>query len=655
MKLTDINGVGPKVYETLLEKGVKDVNSLLYMFPQNYNIYKLNGFSYFNEFNALSVILSKPTVKKLKNGLSKISFEANISDMPFNVTCFNQNYLEKSLHVGDEVIICGSYQEEYKQVLMTKVFKKKDYKEGITPDYNIDGINNPLMSRIIRVALDEYKDKELIIPNEYYKKYSYKVGKDLLEQIHFPKNELDIELSKKALKYHELLMFSLKLENIRLSKEELKKEKVLYDISKVKELINSIPFELTDSQKSAINELFIGLKSDTPLNCLIEGDTGSGKTIVSIITSYAVTTASKQVCLVAPTEVLANQHFNTFKNILKNTNTKISLLTSSVSKKDRLDIIDNLKNGNIDIIIGTHSLFNDEIVFKNLGLVVLDEQHKFGVEQRRIIRTKGNNPDIISMSATPIPRTLALTIFNDLKLIKLTDMPKGRKKVNTFSYTYKDYLKVLDFIKTEINDHKKAYFVASCIDDNPESSMVSVYKVKEDLIKYYRDFRIGLLHGKMTDIEKQDVINKYKNNELDILVSTTVIEVGIDDSNSSCIVVLDANRFGLSTLHQLRGRVGRGNMDSYCFLMVESKEYLERLEIFKETNDGFKIAEQDLLERGPGDFVGVDQSGLLRFNYSNIIKDKDILKDSLNDAKELIKDSRIRNYIKEIEKTTNFD
>lgn len=655
MRLTDINGIGPKVYESLRLKGIKDINSLLYLFPSNYNIYKLNGFSYFEPFNAKATILSKPISRKLKNNLSKITFEASISDIPLNVTCFNQNFLEKTLKPGDEVIICGEYQEEYKQVLMNKLFKEKDYKEGIYPDYNIDGVNNPLLSRIMRIALDDYKESDTIIPLSYYSKYSYKVGKPLLEQIHFPKTIDDINSSKNALKYHELLMFSLKLENIRLNQLELKKNPKNYDLNKIKELINDIPFELTDSQKEAVNSICIDFKKPNPMNALLEGDTGSGKTIVSIIASYAALTSGHQVALVAPTEVLANQHYKTFCDILKNTNTNISLLTSSTKPKERELIIESLKNGSIDIIIGTHSLFNDEIVFNNLGFVILDEQHKFGVNQRKILRTKGNNPDVLSMSATPIPRTLALTVFNDVELIRLNDMPKGRKKINTFAYTYKDYLKVLDFIKEEINDHKKAYFVASCIDEDIESSYVSVYRVKEDLLKYYKNFRIGLLHGKMDDTEKLDVINKYKNNELDILVSTTVIEVGIDDKESTVIVVLDANRFGLSTLHQLRGRVGRGNNDSYCFFMVEKKDDLNRLEIFKETNDGFKIAEYDLAERGPGDFTSDIQSGLLRFNYSNIFKDKDILKDALSDSKELIKDPKIRLYINDLLKRDNFD
>ena len=389
---------------------------------------------------------------------------------------------------------------------------------------------------------------------------------------------------------------------------------------------------------------------------LLEGDVGSGKTIVALISAYAVKTASYQSLIMVPTEALAAQHYKTFTSYLSDFDTNVALLTSSTKTKERREILESLKNGDIDIIIGTHSLISDEVVFKNLGFVVCDEQHKFGVEQRKKIREKGNNPDCLYMTATPIPRTLALTFFNDMVLEQIRTIPSSRKSVKTFAHTYKDYLKVLDFVKSEISDGRQAYFVASCIEDDQESSYVSVIKMRDDLLKYYgNDIRIGLLHGKLTQEEKNKVLNDFMEGGIDILASTTVIEVGIDNPNASVMVIIDANKFGLSTLHQLRGRVGRGSFEGYSFLMVDNKESLERIKILEETQDGFLISEQDLRDRGPGDFLGTEQSGMLKFNYANIFRDVNILNNAKKDAKELINIKNIKEFYDKKLISDNFD
>ena len=314
-----------------------------------------------------------------------------------------------------------------------------------------------------------------------------------------------------------------------------------------------------------------------------------------------------------------------------------------------------MENGEIDILIGTHSLLSDEVIFKNLGFVVIDEQHKFGVEQRKKISLKGENPDILYMTATPIPRTLALTLFNDLELEVIKTQPNNRKRVSTYCHTFKQYMKVLDFVRSEINDGRQAYFVASCIENDPESEYKSVLKIKEDLDKYYKNLNIGLLHGKLSSLEKDEVFNDFINQKYDILVSTTVIEVGIDNPNASCMVIIDANKFGLSTIHQLRGRIGRGEYEGYCFLMVENKEYLDKIRILEETQDGFLISEQDLIDRGPGDFLGTEQSGMIKFSFANIFVDKAILSNAEKDAKELIKIDEIKKYYENKLYSNKFD
>ena len=656
MELKKISGVGPKVYNILLEKGITDVKSLLYTFPSKYSIYKLTGFLYEGTMNARATVIDEPQMRKLsKNTI--ITFNTIIDDLSYKVSVFNMVYLSKTLHIGSEIVIIGEYNKDYKEINASKIVNLKDFKEGIYPEYNIEGIANANFNKIVNNAIEYYEKKDELIPSSYYQKYGYKTGKELLKDIHNPKSEEDIKNSINALKYYELLSFSIKLELMRLKQTELKKEPKKYDLEKIKSFIYlGIHFELTDDQKKAVNDICKYLSSNIPMNMLLEGDVGSGKTIVALISAYAVKTASYQSLIMVPTEALAAQHYKTFTSYLSDFDTKVALLTSSTKTKERREILESLKNGDIDIIIGTHSLISDEVVFKNLGFVVCDEQHKFGVEQRKKIREKGNNPDCLYMTATPIPRTLALTFFNDMVLEQIRTIPSSRKSVKTFAHTYKDYLKVLDFVKSEISDGRQAYFVASCIEDDQESSYVSVIKMRDDLLKYYgNDIRIGLLHGKLTQEEKNKVLNDFMEGGIDILASTTVIEVGIDNPNASVMVIIDANKFGLSTLHQLRGRVGRGSFEGYSFLMVDNKESLERIKILEETQDGFLISEQDLRDRGPGDFLGTEQSGMLKFNYANIFRDVNILNNAKKDAKELINIKNIKEFYNKKLISDNFD
>ena len=647
MNLKDIKGIGPKVLISLNNRGIKDIKSLLYTFPSSYSEYKLNGFNYFTEFNASATFIDEIKLRKLKTA-TKLSFDVLINDLKYTCTAFNMDYIKKVYKIGDQVVIIGKYNKDFKEILVSKIIPLDKYIEGIVPEYNIEGISDTNFSKIVKECLNYYEESNMLIPIEYYNKYGYKTGKDLLLDIHFPKTKEDYKNAINALKYHELLSFSIKMRIIRDNQLALRKKPKDWDIDKIKDFINyGIPFELTADQKKAVNDILRILGSNVPLNMLLEGDVGSGKTIVALLSIYAVKTANYQSLLIAPTEALSIQHYKTFKKFLDNYNVKIELLTSSITPKNRKDILSRLKNGEIDVIIGTHSLLSDEVIFNNLGFIVCDEQHKFGVEQRSKLFNKGDNPDCLYMTATPIPRTLALTFFNDLMLETIKTQPSNRKNVSTYCHTFKQYMKVLDFVRSEINDGRQAYFVASCIENNPDSEYKSVLKIKEDLDKYYKDLRIGLLHGKLDPSEKDEVLNQFMNKEIDILVSTTVIEVGIDNPNASTMVIIDANKFGLSTIHQLRGRIGRGEYPGYCFLMVENKEYLEKLRILEETQDGFLIAEQDLKDRGPGDFLGSEQSGMIKFNYANLYTDGLILSSASNDAKELVKIKEIKDYYQE--------
>ena len=654
MELKNIRGIGDKTLLLLKEKGITDIPSLIYTIPHSYVSYKLTSFDYYDEMNVPAVVIEEVRLQKLKTA-TKVSFRVSIEGVVFNVVAFNMVYLKNVLKVGSEIVIVGTYDNEFKTITATKVFLKREYKEGVIPEYNIEGITNPHFQKIVLEALNSYTPRDNIIPTEYFTKYGYKSGRELILNIHSPKTIEEANEAIKTLKYYELLVFSLKISIIRKNIEDEKKEPKNPDLDKVKSFISSIPFELTDDQKSCVNDIYKEFKSTHPMNMLLEGDVGSGKTIVSIISAYAAYTAGYQSLIMAPTEALALQHYETFNKYLSSFGVRVELLTSSTKDKDRKIILSYLKTNDIHVIIGTHSLLNDEVEFNNLGFIVCDEQHKFGVEQRKIVREKGNKPDVLYMSATPIPRTLSLTIYGDMTLKTIHTMPSNRKRIITKIHNYKDYMDVLNFVKSEIDEGRQAYFVSPIIDENGSTDMTSIIRVKNDLETYFKGYRIGLLHGKLTSEEKEDILNKFKNGEIDILSSTTVIEVGINNPNASVMVIIDANNFGLSTLHQLRGRVGRGSDAGYCFLMINKIEAYDKLKILEETQDGFLISEEDLRLRGPGDFLGTEQSGKLKFRFADIFTDKNILSNALKDAKELMNNETVVSYYSKHLYSDNFD
>ncbi len=656
MELKNLKGVGEKTYNALLSKGIKDIPSLLYNLPTSYKEYRLTRLIPDIVVNVKAIVTDTVNIMKLKN-VTKVSFSASVEGLIIKVVLFNQNYLKNIIHIGSEVVIVGKFDARFRTIEATKIIPAPLYKEGIFPEYNFDNINNTTIQRIIKEGLEYYEEEYSIIPSSYLNKYNYPTGKSLFLAIHFPKSKEDYENALSSLKYLELLDFTLRMSTIRKNLEETIKEPKNIDLSKLKEFISkAITFELTLDQKNAVNDIYLGMKSNHPLNMLLEGDVGSGKTIVSIISSYMSYLSGMQSLIIAPTEALARQHYNTFKSIFNEFGVNVALLTASVSSKNRNIILEDLKNGSIDIIIGTHSLLSKEVIFKNLGFIVCDEQHKFGVNQRKTIREKGINPDVLYMTATPIPRTLSLTLFGDMKLETIKTMPLGRKPIKTEIYSYRDYVgSVLSFVKKEISEGRQAYFVSPLIDENDSTDITSVIRIERDLKTYFKDLRVGLLHGRLSSIEKDEIINTFKNKEIDILVSTSVIEVGINNPNASVMVIIDAHNFGLSSLHQLRGRVGRGTDYGYCFLMVSNSDEREKLKILEETQDGFRISEEDLRQRGPGDYLGRDQSGSIKFKYANLFKDDNIFKNALLDSKELIKDDTILEYYQDHLYNDNFD
>lgn len=655
MLIKDIKGVGKKTLESLLEKGIHDIPSLIYYFPKNYKEYKLTNFSKDTSFNVKAFVIDNPQVNEYSKN-KVLSLEVMIEDTKYKVNIFNQEYLKHTLSIGDKIVVCGSYNHDYKNITASNIMKLDSYKEGIVPEYNILNVSNKLYQNIVLEALKYYDPKYLVIPKQYFEKHKYKTGKELILAIHNPKSIVEAKEAIEAIKYYELLSFNIKMSLIR---ENIKKEKKIpkdYNIDEIKDFITlGLPFEFTIDQKNATNTIFKYLKSDIPLNMLLEGDTGSGKTIVALLSSYAVYTSGYQVLMMVPTEALALQHYNTFLSYLERYGVNIKLLTSSLKASSRKEVLDGLRDGSIDIVIGTHSLLNKEVEFKKLGFVICDEQHKFGVIQRREIREKGKNVDTLYLTATPIPRSLALTYFNDLDIVKLRSKPSNRKNVITEIHTYKDYLDILNFIKSEIEDKHQVYFVSPIINEKEDSSLTSVLRIEKDLKTYFNDVKIGLLHGQLDNIEKDNVIKSFLNHEIDILVSTSVIEVGIDNKNATVMVVIDASSFGLAQLHQLRGRVGRSDLTSYCFLMIDDIKNKDKIKILEETNDGFLISEEDLRLRGPGDFLGTDQSGLSIFKFADLYNDRELFDIAKEDSKELINNSEVRDYYLSNLNSNNFD
>ena len=473
------------------------------------------------------------------------------------------------------------------------------------------------------------------------KKYDLLEINEAYKNIHFPKNNLEFAKAKKRLVFEELLALQLALLRLKIGQncdeKGIEFDKNVY----MQDVINILPFTLTNAQLRVLKEINYDMEKNTPMNRLLQGDVGSGKTVISVISAYKAVKSGYQVAIMAPTAILAEQHLQNFKRILERFGIKCELLVSNITKKNKQIILDKLANGKIDILIGTHAILEENVIFKNLGLVVTDEQHRFGVKQRAKIVAKGNNPDVIVMSATPIPRTLALILYGDLDISIIDELPPNRKKIETFAITKDLEERLNNFVKKLINEGRQAYIVCPLVEDSEDSDLKSVTALAEKYkTEIFKEYRLEYLHGKMKPKEKDEIMLKFKNGEIDILISTTVIEVGVDVPNASIMVIENAERFGLAQLHQLRGRVGRGEYKSYCILKNEghSKTSKERMKIMCQTNDGFIISEKDLKLRGSGDFFGTAQHGVPEFKIANLFENIQELKIVQNLATNIIQE-----------------
>lgn len=550
---------------------------------------------------------------------------------------------------GKKYRFFGKISNKYGKIDLTSpVFdeiEKKNNTGKIIPLYPLTfSLSQNTIRKIIENGLKDVEEdgglKETL-PQYILNEYKLEEINKAIETVHFPKEFADFEIARKRFVFEELLSTQLAL--LQLKNSNLKDHKGIR-FSKdahMSDVINSLPFNLTKAQLRVLEEIDKNMEQDKSMNRLLQGDVGSGKTVVAMISAYKAVKSGYQVAVLAPTAILATQHLENFQKILEKFDIRCELLISGITKKKKTEILEKLQNGEVDILIGTHAMLEENVTFKNLGLVVTDEQHRFGVKQRTTMSQKGENPDVLVMSATPIPRTLALILYGDLDISVIDELPPNRKKIETFAVTKALEDRVNNFVKKQVDEGRQAYIVCPLVEESEENDLQSVISLYEKCkTEVFPNYRIEYIHGKMKQKEKDDIMERFKNGEIDILISTTVIEVGVDVPNSSIMVIEDAQRFGLAQLHQLRGRVGRGEYQSYCILKYEGKgkNTRERMKIMTQTNDGFVISQKDLELRGSGDFFGTNQHGIPDFKIANLFTDIDILKLAQEAAIKIVND-----------------
>ncbi|NFH68351.1 ATP-dependent DNA helicase RecG [Clostridium botulinum] len=657
-----MKGVGPKLTEKLNKCGIFNILDLLLYFPRDYEFIDSNIL--FEDINGdekqilrCKVIRIKGDIKtKTGKILTTIEFEYNGHKVYGK--WFNQKYIKNTFYSNKVYNLMGKFKRIGKTLEVTNptIVCETALDNSILPKYPLKGdISNKIIEKLINLVIDSIIIKENL-PLGILKKYNLVSLNDAIRSIHFPKNKDLLEKAIIRLKFQELFTYSLKL---LLVKHKLNKDKngIYFEWSnELKTLKDSIPYSLTNAQTKVVREILRDQKSQKPMNRLVQGDVGSGKTIVALISIFNVIKNGYQCAFMAPTEILANQHYEESKNLFQDFNIDVEILTGSTSLKEKKRIKEKIKQENPMLLIGTHTLFQDDVIFNKLGLIITDEQHRFGVEQRSKLINKGKKADCLVMTATPIPRTLALYLYSDLDVSIIDELPPGRKKIDTRFYQENNRDIGYEIALEEINNGRQVYIVCPLIDEDEKEELNSVETLYTKLKNgVFKEIGVEILHGKMKSSEKQDKINRFKNNEFKVLISTTVIEVGVNVPNASVMIIENAERFGLAQLHQLRGRVGRGKYASYCILIAKAKSNItkKRMTIMTESTDGFLISEEDLKLRGSGEMFGRKQSGDAEFILADLYEDISILRAAKHEAMEMLHNDYEENtkLINEIQKS----
>lgn len=649
MDLELLPKIGPKTVKILNKIDINTIEDLLLYYPYRYNLIKFRNIDELdnNELSYIRVkVVSEPKVSYIKRNFNRLEFIAINNNITFKVVIFNRAFLKRNLTINKEIVVIGKY-EKIKNTFTASDIKFNITEEKIEAIYHLtEGLKNSLLTNAIDEALKLKVHVDDYIPSELNEQYNFLDKNEAIKKIHQPENIEDIKKSKLKLIYEELFIYMFKINYLRSLNKKAKGLKKIFDQNIIDDFLSSLNFQLTDDQNKAILDILNDMKSEERMNRLVLGDVGSGKTIVAIVAILANFLSGYQSAFIAPTEILATQHYKSIKEYFKNYNINIEILTGSLTKKEKDKIYEKVFDGSIDLIIGTHALLNEKLLFKKLGLVITDEQHRFGVNQRTIFQNKGENgeADVLCLSATPIPRTYALTIYGDLSLSQIKTKPNIRKEIITKVILEKEIKTALLKMYDELKLNHQIFVVSPLIEKNDELDLNSVNELKNKLTTAFGSkVRIEIIHGKLKPKEKDELMQEFKKGEIKILISTTVIEVGIDIPNATMMVIFNAERFGLATLHQLRGRVGRSDLQSYCYLITNNSNN-ERLKVMEESSDGFYISEKDFEQRGQGDLFGIKQSGDMSFKIADFKRDYKILETANIDARNFIETQKYVDY-----------
>lgn len=649
-KVSGLKGVGEKRSEALNQLGVSTIWDLLTYFPFRHEDLTVKDIETIEDRQKVvlqGLVIAQPHVQFYGRKKSRLSFRLNVDHVIVPVTFFNQHYLQKQVIEGEMLKVFGTWDASRKQLSGIKIIGSQTTDEKFEPVYHSSkDISHGIIKKLVKQAWDTYHHEITeVVPPELKNKYQLMDFKKAMYNMHFPKKPEAMNLARETIIFTEFFTFQLRVQLRRQLKKNIGQGTAIsYDLKKLQAFFQKLPFELTGAQKQAVNAISADMKRPLQMYRLLQGDVGSGKTIVAAGAIVAAQSAGIQSAFMAPTEILAEQHYKNLKDIFESFSVQIALLTGSTSNKERKEILEKLETGGIDLIVGTHALIQNDVTFNHLGLAIIDEQHRFGVNQRKALRKKGKQPDILFMTATPIPRTLSMTAYGEMDVTTIDEMPPGRLPVKTYWLRKKQVPQLNKQIQKELENNAQAYVISPLIEESDEMDLENATELAQVYRKQFAPtYEVALLHGRLSPQEKEDTMRKFKNHEVDILVSTTVIEVGVDVPNATMMIIHDADRFGLAQLHQLRGRVGRGEKQSYCALVADPKgeDGVKRMQIMTRSNDGFEISQKDLEMRGPGEFFGKRQSGLPGFKVADIIEDEQTLEAARYEAAHFLANENI--------------
>jgi len=648
--VTRLHGVGEERAKALAGMGIKSVGDLLEYFPSRYEDYRVRDLTQVKDgerVTLLGTVYGQPSVRFYGKGKSRISVKLVMDRVVVTAVWFNQSFVKNKLVPGKEILVTGKWDRHRLQITVSEVAEADSERAArrgdLAPVYSLRGdVTHALLRRLMMQALRQYgQEIQEILPEEIVRRYRLLPRSQAIQAIHFPKDAESGRQARRRIMFEELFLFQLKIQALRrINRQQTEGRAMSIPMEEVRQFVRSLPFPLTDAQKRVVKEILDDMRAPYAMNRLLQGDVGSGKTVVAAIALLAAVKAGFQGALMVPTEILAEQHLHSLENLLSPCGVQVALLTGSLTAKQRREVLGSLQMGLVDVVVGTHALIQEDVFFSRLGLVITDEQHRFGVEQRRILRSKGLSPDVLFMTATPIPRTLAITAFGDMDVSTIDQMPAGRKPVVTCWRKHEQFPAVLEEMRAELRRGRQAYVICPLIEESEKLDVQNAIDVHAQLMQTFPEFRIGLMHGRLSAKEKDAVMHAFLSGEYHVLVSTTVVEVGVNVPNATYMVIYDAERFGLAQLHQLRGRVGRGSEQSYCVLIADPKTEIgkERMRIMCETTDGFELSQRDLELRGPGDFFGTKQSGLPEFKVADLVSDYKALEVARQETARLVAD-----------------